>query len=287
VKVIFIEDVTNVARAGQTKVVADGYARNFLFPRKLAVLENSRAAAAVEAHLKKLAKRRAIEEAEMAELAIMISGTEITLKAKVGENERLYGSVTGADIAGELSKTIGREVDKRKVDLTEPIRQIGVYDVTIRFTHDITAVVSVTVMSDEEGAARPEKAEKKAEKAEEPKAEKAETKEKKPKAEKKVKKETPAAEEKAEKVAEPKTAEKKEKPAKEKKAKAEKAVKEEKGAPAEKEEDKPPKEKKAKPEKAEKEEKPENAEKKEKKAKTEKRARKSDAKVEEAEEKEK
>ena len=84
-KVIFIEDVTNVARAGQTKVVADGYARNFLFPRKLAVLANSQAAASVEAHIKKVAKQRAIEEAEMAELAKIISGTEITLKAKVGE----------------------------------------------------------------------------------------------------------------------------------------------------------------------------------------------------------
>ena len=166
-KVIFIEDVPNVARAGQTKVVADGYARNYLFPRKLAVLADSRAAAAVEAHIKKVAKQRAIEEAEMAELAKIISGTEITLKAKVGEKEHLYGSVTGADIAGELSKTIGREVDKRKVDLAEPIRQVGVYDVTIRFTHEITAVVSVTVMSDEEGAARPVKVEKQPEKAEE------------------------------------------------------------------------------------------------------------------------
>ena len=266
-KVIFIEDVTNVARAGQTKVVADGYARNYLFPRKLAVLANSRAATAVEAYLKKVAKKRAIEEAEMAELAKVISGTEITLKAKVGENERLYGSVTGADIAEELSRKIGREVDKRKVDVAEPIRQVGVYDVTIRFTHDITAVVNVTVMSDEEGAARPVKAEKPAGTAEkEPVAEKPE----KPKAEKK----------------------KKEKPPKEEKTEPEAAIApsadataagkpEEKEAKAEKKEKKVKKEEK----KAEKQDEPAKEEKKEKKPKAEKKAKKSEAPVEEEKEK--
>ncbi len=176
-KVIFIEDVPNVARAGQNKVVADGYARNFLFPRKLAVLADSRAASAVDAHIKKVAKQRAIIEAEMAELAKLITGTEITLKAKVGEKEHLYGSITGADIAAELGKIISREIDKRTIILPEPIRQVGVYDVVIRFTHEITATVNVVVMSDEEGAARPVKVEKAAEKAEEkPKAEKKEKK---------------------------------------------------------------------------------------------------------------
>ena len=283
-KVIFIEDVTNVARAGQTKEVADGYARNYLFPRKLAVLANSQAAAAVEAHLKKIVKQRALEEAEMAEVARKISGVEITLKAKVGENEKLYGSITGADIAVELSKTISREVDKRKVDLAEPIRQVGVYDVTIRFTHDITAVVSVTVMSDEEGAERPIKVEKKAEKAEEMTEEKKGKVEKK---EKKAKKEKPPKEEKEEK---PVTAEKEEKPVKEEKA--EKPAKEKKAKPAKAEaEEKPPKEKKAKAGKAEKEDKPEKEakpaeeEKKQKKPRA-KKAKKTEAKTEDVEAKE-
>jgi large subunit ribosomal protein L9 len=280
VKVIFIDDVQNVARAGQTKVVADGYARNFLFPRKLAVLADSSAAAAVEAHLKKVVKQKAIEEAEMAALAKLITGTEITIKAKVGEKEHLYGSVTGADIATELSKAISREIDKRKVDLVEPIRQCGVHDVAIRFTHDITAVVVVTVMSDEEGAVKPERVAKKVEKTEE-KEEKAEKKEKKEKKEKPPK---AAKEETAEK------AETGEKPAKEKKEKKTKAPKAEesgiKEVKAEKKEEpvkaakeeKPPKEKKAKPEKAEKEAKPAEEEKKEKKPKAEKKAKKSEAK---------
>jgi large subunit ribosomal protein L9 len=275
VKVIFIEDVQNVARAGQTKEVANGYARNFLFPRKLAVLANSNAASMVEAHLKKVAKRRAIEEAEMAALAKTINGVEIVLKAKVGENDKLYGSVTGADIADALSKNINREIDKRKVDLAEPIRLVGVYDVIIRFTHDITATVVVVAMSDEPEAVKPVRVEKKAETTE-VKEEKAEKKEKTPKAPKAEK--TEEKEEKADKK------EKKEKlpkaPKAEKiEAKEEKIEKQAEPSQVVKEE-KPVKEKKAKAEKTGKEAKPEE-EKKEKKPKAEKKARKSEAKTEE------
>jgi large subunit ribosomal protein L9 len=245
VKVIFIEDVTNVARAGQTKEVADGYARNFLFPRKLALLANSQAAAAVDAHLKKIVKQRALEEAEMAEVAKKISGVEITLKAKVGENEKLYGSVTGADIAEALSKASGCEIDKRKIELAEPIKQAGSCDVTVRFTHDITAVIKVNVISDEPVEEKAEKVEKKAEKAEE-------TEEKKEKAEKKEKK-----------------AEKKEKPPKEEKEK-----KTEKSEKVEKPEKEAKKEKKTKPKAEKKAKKPEakaeEAEVKEEKKETEK-----------------
>jgi large subunit ribosomal protein L9 len=230
-KVIFLEDVPQVAKAGQTKDVANGYARNYLFPKKLAVLANSSTAAALEVHLKKIVKQRAIEEAEMTELAKKIQGTAITLKAKVGEKDKLYGSVTVTDIVAELNKIIDREIDKKKIELPEPIRHIGVYDVTVRFTHEITAGITVTVMSDAEGAAVPEKADK-AEAPTEAKKEKKPKKEKPPKAEKEEK---PEAEEKTEK---PK-AEKAEKPTKEKKTKTAEVVKEEKPAPEAKKEKKP------------------------------------------------
>jgi large subunit ribosomal protein L9 len=160
VKVIFLEDVSGVARAGQTREVADGYARNYLLPRKLAVQSSSQASAAVEVQLKKIARQRALEEAEMAEMAKKLDGMEITLKARAGEKERLYGSVTGADIAEALGERVGHEVDKRKIELEEPIRQLGSYDVTVKFTHDITAVVKVMVLSDEVTAEKSEKAEK-------------------------------------------------------------------------------------------------------------------------------
>jgi large subunit ribosomal protein L9 len=228
VKVIFLTDVPNVARAGATKEVADGYARNFLFPKKLAVLANSQAAAAVEAHLKKVVKQRTIEEAEMTEVARKIGGLEITLKAKVGENEKLYGSITGADIAEALSKAAGCEIDKRKIELAEPIKQTGACDVTVKFTHDITAVIKVNVMSEDAVEEKPARAEKK---IEAPAGEKKEKKEKKEKTPKAVKEEEPAKEAKAEK------------PPKEKKAKAAKAEKEEPPAkeatPEEKKEKKP------------------------------------------------
>jgi large subunit ribosomal protein L9 len=218
VKVIFLEDVPKVAKVGQTKVVADGYARNFLFPRRLAVLAGSQAAAAVSVQLQKKVKQRALEDAEMTELANKIDGLEITLKAKVGEKDKLYGSITGADIAEALSKTAGSEIDKRKIELPEPIKQAGAHDITVRLAHEITAVIKVNVVSEEAVAEKPEK-----------KAEKAEKK----------KKEKPAPEEK------PAESVKKEKPPKEKKTKKAKAEKEAKPvaekepAAAEKKEKKP------------------------------------------------
>ncbi len=163
-KVIFIEDVPNVARVGQTRDVASGFARNYLLPRKLAVIANSQAAVAMESQLKKKIKQRELEEAEMAQMAEKLSGAEITLKAKVGESEKLYGSVTGADIAEELAKSAGYEIDKKKIEMAEPIRQLGSHDVIVRFTHDITAVIKVNVISDEEPEEKAEKVEKKTEK---------------------------------------------------------------------------------------------------------------------------
>ena len=268
-KVIFVADVPSVAKVGQTKEVANGYARNYLFPRKLAVLANSNAAAAVDAHLKKLVKQHAIIEAEMSELAKKIDGMEITLRAKVGENDKLYGSITAADIAEALSKTAGVLIDKKNVALTEPIKQAGVCDVTIKFMHEITAVIKTCIVDENAtdemiAQAKVKKAEAKKEKAEvsdEPKKVKAvkeekaasekPAKEKKPKAEKAAKEEKPAAEDlKEEKAAS-------EKPAKEKKAKAEKPAKEEKSAAVEEKaenaaSEKPVKEKKAKAAKEEK-----------------------------------
>jgi large subunit ribosomal protein L9 len=165
VKVIFLEDVPNVANAGEAKEVADGYGRNYLLPRKLAVLANSQASAIVEAQLKKIAVKRAQSEAEMAELAGKLDGVEVTLKARAGAKDRLYGSITSADVADELSSSAGLVVDKRKIELEEPIRQLGSYDVTVRFTHDIAAVIRLTVVADKVAEEPEEKKEEKKGKA--------------------------------------------------------------------------------------------------------------------------
>jgi len=294
VKVIFIEDVPNVARVGQTRVVADGYARNYLLPRKLVVVANSQAAVAIESQLKKKIKQRELEEAEMAGLAEKINEVEITLKARVGESEKLYGSVTGADIAEELSKSAGYEVDKKKIEMAEPIRQLGSHDVTVRFTHDITAVIKVNVISDEEVEEKPEKAEKKEKKTKAKSKKKAKARAEEPEAGAKVEE----VETKVEVVEEkPEKAEKKEKKTKAKSKKKAKARAEEPEAET--------KEDEVETKVAVAEEKPEKAEKAKKKekktkAKTKKKAKakveepearakveEAETKVEEAEEKEK
>ncbi len=174
-KVIFLEDVTNVARAGETREVVDGYGRNYLIPRKLAVLADSRSSNVVEAQLKKITHRRALVEAEMKELAGQLEGKEFVFKARAGAKDRLYGSITHADIAEELSKSSGYEIDKKKIELEEPIHQLGSYEVTVRLAKDIVPTVKLTVVAEEEKKeeSKEGKKEKKAEK-EEKKAEKQE-----------------------------------------------------------------------------------------------------------------
>ena len=149
-KVIFLEDVPNIARAGETKEVANGYGRNFLIPRKLALPAKPQDMKAIEAHIKDRARIAAKTETEMIELANQLNGKEITLKARVGQTERLYGSITPADIASELESTTGLIIDKRKIELDEPIRQLGSYEVTIRLAKDIVPKITVTVIEAEQ-----------------------------------------------------------------------------------------------------------------------------------------
>ncbi len=144
-KVIFLQDVSSVARAGEIKDVADGYGRNFLLPRKLAVQTSPGALREAEQQLKRVARRHAQTEAELAELANQLSGKEVVLKVRAGTKERLFGSVTAADIAAELERAFGLVVDKRKIELEEAIRQIGSYDVAIRLGKDILSQIKVTV----------------------------------------------------------------------------------------------------------------------------------------------
>ncbi len=149
-KVIFLEDVAKVAKAGDTKNVADGYARNFLLPHSLAVIASSSAANEIEAKLKAQAKKDAKMEGEMKELAKQINGKEYIIKAKSGGKEKLYGSVTSEDIAAELSKATGKEIDKRRIELTDAIHTLGTFDVTVKLGKEITPTVKITVVPIEE-----------------------------------------------------------------------------------------------------------------------------------------
>jgi large subunit ribosomal protein L9 len=193
-KVIFLQDVPQVAQAGQIKEVADGYARNYLIPRKLAALAQSQAVSQVESKVKKMEIHLT---AEMTKLASQIDGKEVNLKAKAGAKDKLYGSITSADIAAELQSATGLEIDKRKIELAEPIRQLGSYEITLKLGKDIAPKIKVTV-TEEEAEEKPIKKEKKAAKKKEaPKAEEKEAKKKAPKAEKKPSKKAPEKEGKA------------------------------------------------------------------------------------------
>jgi large subunit ribosomal protein L9 len=150
-KVIFLQDVPNVARAGEIKEVAGGYGRNFLLPRKLALLANAPAINTVKTQLKTEASREAHTEDRLAELAQQLEGKEITLKAKAGAKDHLYGSITTADIASELQNASGVVIDKRKIELADPIRQLGSYEVAIKLAKDITPRIKVTVTEEETG----------------------------------------------------------------------------------------------------------------------------------------
>jgi large subunit ribosomal protein L9 len=190
-KVVFLQDVPNVAKAGDVKQVADGYARNFLIPRKLAALASPQAMSQVVTS----DKAQARTETELVELARQLEGKEVSLKAHAGAKERLYGSITSADIAAELESATGLVVDKRKIELDEPIRQLGSYELTIRLGKEITPKIKVNVIEEAPVKEEPPKKEKK------PKA---------PKAEKKpAKKETKATKKKEAKATKEKKATKK------------------------------------------------------------------------------
>ena len=148
-KVVFMEDVPNVGKAGQIKEVADGYGKNYLLPHKLAVLARIGDIKAVEAQIKARARVAANTEAEMKVLATELENKEIIIKAKVGQQNRLYGSITSADIAAGLESSFKAIVDKRKIELAEPIRTVGSYEVPIKLGKDIVAKIKVTVVAEE------------------------------------------------------------------------------------------------------------------------------------------
>ena len=148
-KVIFLKDVPNVARAGDLKDVADGYGRNYLLPRKLALLATPSALKAAEVQVQKERERQQRVAAETGELAQQLEGLLVTFKAKVVEEDRLYGSIRDSDIADELSRLTGSEIDRRKIELQEPIRQLGEYEVTVRVSTDSAAKIRVTVSPEE------------------------------------------------------------------------------------------------------------------------------------------
>ncbi len=144
-KVIFLEDIPSVAQAGETKTVKDGYARNYLLPRKLAVQATPAEMRRVQSIKKAAAVRVAKTEEEHRELAKQISAVTVSFTAKAGEGGRLFGSVTNADVAQKLSEMVGRSIDKRKVEMAEPLKAIGTFELSVKLMPNIEAKVKVVV----------------------------------------------------------------------------------------------------------------------------------------------
>jgi large subunit ribosomal protein L9 len=140
-KVVFLEDVVNVAKAGDIKNVADGYARNFLFPKNLAVVSQP----GVEVRVKSLIIAKE-EVTQAKKLAAEIEGKEITIKVKMGAKDRMHGSITAANISTEIKAALGQEIDKRKIELAEPIKMLGTYEVAVKLYKGVEPKIKVNVI---------------------------------------------------------------------------------------------------------------------------------------------
>jgi large subunit ribosomal protein L9 len=148
-EVILREDIEKLGTRGQIVKVAPGYARNFLLPKRMAVAATEANKKIVEqerqAHLKKEAKL----QGEAQELAKIMTGATVRIAQKAGENDQLFGSVTSKDIAEALTAQ-NYNIDRRRIQLDEPIRQLGEYKVPVRLHKDVTVEVTVVVAKEQE-----------------------------------------------------------------------------------------------------------------------------------------
>lgn len=144
-KVILLEDIERLGAAGDIIEVAKGYARNFLLPRKLAMESNAGNLHALEAIKRKKQQKIEKEKQEVSALAGKINALSCTIPVLTGEEEKLYGSVTPAEIAAAYAAE-GIELDKKQIELKEPINKIGVYQIPVRLKHDIIATAKVWVV---------------------------------------------------------------------------------------------------------------------------------------------
>ncbi|NLY55373.1 MAG: 50S ribosomal protein L9 [Firmicutes bacterium] len=147
-KVILKADVKGIGKAGSTVEVKDGYARNYLLPRGLAVeasagalkeLEQQKAAQAAQAKRELLAAQAVAEK---------IHKRTVVVKVKTGENGKLFGSITSKDVAEAITKTFQVTIDKRKVELSEPIKSLGVYQIEVKIHPEVTAIIDLQVVAE-------------------------------------------------------------------------------------------------------------------------------------------
>ena len=173
-KVVLLRNVAGLGTVGEVKEVAQGYARNFLLPKGLAERATPDLMKRAEDMRRAEERRQLLADAEMAVYAETFEGLEVTIKAKAGAQDRLYGAITNADIAEEVQRITGQDMDKRKIELDEPIHKLGEYDVVIRLSKELTPRLKVIVKGEEvevkpkpKAKAKPKKEEKAEDVAEE------------------------------------------------------------------------------------------------------------------------
>jgi|SRR5690554_11689 len=148
-KIILLEPVKSLGNRGDIKEVASGYARNYLLPKKLAIQATPGNIKRLEQEKIKIKQKEIQEEAEARKLAAKIEGQVLQFSAKAGEGGRLFGSITGKEICEELHKKTGIEVDKKKLELPEPVKSTGRHEVTVQLYHGVTASFVVEVLAGE------------------------------------------------------------------------------------------------------------------------------------------
>jgi large subunit ribosomal protein L9 len=146
-EVILKDDVANLGHRGDVVKVADGYARNFLLPRKLALQATAANKAVIEQMKAAAARRAATEKAQAEDLATKLAPVVLSFTRKAGEQGHLFGSVTSADISTELAAQ-GFEIDRRKIQLDEPLKSVGEFAVTIRLYREVAGTVKVKVAAE-------------------------------------------------------------------------------------------------------------------------------------------
>ncbi len=150
-KVLLTEDIPTLGLAGEVHVVARGYARNYLIPRREAILATKGALKQAEDIRQAAIRKRAQERSNADAQAEVIAGQQLLFNVRAGENDRLYGSITTSDIADQMADSVDFEVDRRRILLDSPIRELGLYDVTIRLMTDVEATFAVAVAREGEG----------------------------------------------------------------------------------------------------------------------------------------
>jgi large subunit ribosomal protein L9 len=149
-EVILRETIDTLGRAGQVVKVADGYARNYLLPRKLAYLATPGNLKVIESERQSLLKKEAKQKDESEKLMEMLNKVELVTRRKVGEQDALYGSVTNSDVA-ELLEAKGFQIEKRKIHMDDHIKKLGEYSIPIRLFKDVTAHIMLKVEPETEG----------------------------------------------------------------------------------------------------------------------------------------